>query len=164
VARQVGRLSRALFGRGAPWEQRLHGALARRLIEILWQFECFRHCTPLRAIGTSSEFIRAYQQQCAIGAYAAEPEHRSETPMPVPCLPSSLPLRLLDRTLPPSKYTVVRGRTIFEPGVYVGLGASNNSHQLELSLNRFRVFYWPQILGQFPDPRTAGSFSTPKVR
>jgi hypothetical protein len=61
----------------------------------------------VRAIGTSSEFIRAYQQQYAIGAYAAEPEHRSETPMPVPCLPSSLPLRLLDRTLPPSTQSYV---------------------------------------------------------
>ena len=55
-----------------------------------------------------------------------------------------------------TKYTVVRSRTIFEPGVYVGIGASDNSHQLELSLNRFLVFYWPQILVKFPNPRTAG--------
>ena len=59
-----------------------------------------------------------------------------------------------------TQYTVVRSRTIFEPAVYVGLGASDNSHQLELSLNRFGVFYLQKILVKFPDPRTASPIMT----
>ena len=57
-----------------------------------------------------------------------------------------------------TQYTVVRSRTIFEPAVYVGLGTSDNSHQLELSLNKFGVFYWPQILVIPSDPCTNATF------
>ena len=43
---EVGRLGSALLGRGALWEQRLHGAVARRLVEVLgdehWHDERWR--------------------------------------------------------------------------------------------------------------------------
>ena len=45
--------------------------------------------------------------------------------------------------------------------MYVGHGASDNSHQLELSLNRFLVFYWPQLLVIPSDPCTGASFYEP---
>ena len=63
-----------------------------------------------------------------------------------------------------TQYTVVRSRTIFEPAVYVGLGASDNSHQLELSLNIFGVFYSREILVKFPDPRTVSPIMTDGAR
>ena len=63
-----------------------------------------------------------------------------------------------------TQYTVVRSRTIFEPAVYVGLGASDNSHQLELSLNIFGVFYSREILVKFPDPRTVSPIITDGAR
>jgi hypothetical protein len=51
---------------------------------------------PHRALGAPS-------QQSAISAYAAEPKDRSETPMPVTCLPSSLPLSSPSSPSPPSR-------------------------------------------------------------
>ena len=42
--------------------------------------------------------------------------------------------------------------------MYVGPEASDNSHQFELSSNRFLVFHWPRLLVISTDPRTAGSF------
>ena len=68
--------------------------------------------------------------------------------------------RLHARTVPPSTQSYVVVPFLNPACTWVMAGASDNSHQLELSLNRFLVFYWPQLLVIPSDPCTGTSFTS----